>query len=310
LPIAILAAVGLAGGILSSPVLSAPTKISSNMTFEQPLLWYRLLPNATYSAGILLGFLLAAGPLVVILIWMVLSKRWQLNWLQSLAYTGACAAFLAMGLVASVKIGGGSDLHNLDMLLLTLVIVSGLMLRGRVNLVTNNWPVLARGLLFLAIFMPAWNAVSSAAPLQLPPREEVVETLNIIDKKVNQALNRGEVLFMDQRQLLTFGYLKDIPLVSEYEKKYMMDQAMAGNSEYFKGFYADMADKRFSLIITDPLFISEKGSVQRFGEENDAWTTWVAEPVLCYYAPVNTFPSVNVQLLVPKANTEDCPNGS
>jgi len=34
---------------------------------------------------------------------------------------------------------------------------------------------------------------------------------------------------MDQRQLLTFGYVPKIPLVDDYEKKYMMDTAMTGD---------------------------------------------------------------------------------
>ena len=39
----------------------------------------------------------------------------------------------------------------------------------------------------------------------------------------------GEVLFMDQRQLLTFGYITDVPLVPDYEKKVMMNEALSGN---------------------------------------------------------------------------------
>ena len=65
-----------AGGVSIAGVASAATK--------QPLLWYRLFPNATFGSGILLALLLAAGPLVVLLIY--LSRRhWKLNLLQRLA---------------------------------------------------------------------------------------------------------------------------------------------------------------------------------------------------------------------------------
>lgn len=112
---------------------------------------------------------------------------------------------------------------------------------------------------------------------------------------------------MDQRQLLTFGYVKNVPLVSDYEKKYMMDQAMAGDSDYFKQFYKDLSNKRFSLIISEPLFTNIKSTPANFGEENNAWVSWVAQPLLCYYKPLVTLSAVNVQLLVPRYAPTNCP---
>jgi hypothetical protein len=50
---------------------------------------------------------------------------------------------------------------------------------------------------------------------------------------------QGRVLFMDQRQLLTFGYVEDVPLVPEYEKKVLMNAAMGADANYFAPFYAD-----------------------------------------------------------------------
>jgi hypothetical protein len=70
---------------------------------------------------------------------------------------------------------------------------------------------------------------------------------------VQQAKLKGDVLFMDQRQLLTFGYVKDVPLVADYEKKLVMDQAMSGNQAYFDEFYKDLANHRFSMIVSEPI---------------------------------------------------------
>ena len=81
---------------------------------------------------------------------------------------------------------------------------------------------------------------------------------------------------MDQRQLLTFGYLENIPLVPEYEKKLVMDQAMSGNLGYFNSFYKDISDQRFALIITDPQPIRYSDADEAWGEENDTWVTWVS----------------------------------
>ena len=105
---------------------------------------------------------------------------------------------------------------------------------------------------------------------------------------------------MDQRQLLTFGYVVDVPFIPEYEKKYMMDQALASNAAYFQPYYSDLAAHRFALIVTEPLHIGLKGQEGIFAEENDLWVIWVSRPTLCFYEPVFTDRTVDVQLLVPR----------
>ena len=142
----------------------------------------------------------------------------------------------------------------------------------------------------------------------LPPREEVGKTLSLIQEWVANAQKRGEVLFMDQRQLLTFGYIKGVPLVSEYEKKYLMDQAMGDTAaSTFPAFYRDLENHRFSLIISDPLRLPIKDSDYSFGEENNAWVKWVAAPILCYYEPLVTLREFKIQLLVPLGTiSPDC----
>ncbi|MCL4530364.1 MAG: hypothetical protein M1282_13235 [Chloroflexi bacterium] len=112
---------------------------------------------------------------------------------------------------------------------------------------------------------------------------------------------------MDQRQLVAFGYINPVPFVPEYEKKYMMDQAMGSNSSYFKQYYQDLARHRFSLIITEPLRLKLQGAEGApFSEENDAWVRWVSRPTLCFYKPIFTDLQNNVQLLVPQSNIDAC----
>ena len=112
---------------------------------------------------------------------------------------------------------------------------------------------------------------------------------------------------MDQRQLLTFGFVTGVPFVPEYEKKYMMDQAMGSNAQYFHSYYEDLAAKRFTLIVTEPLRSELKEEMGgAFTEENDAWVTWISNPTLCYYEPIYLSKRVNVELLVPKQNPVGC----
>jgi hypothetical protein len=253
-----------------------------------------------------LGALLATGPLMALLAWAIISNKRQIHWIQGLAYCLASIITLAVGLVISVKIGGGSNLHNLDMFLATLVIITGLLLRNLKDIPWKLWPAMTQALLVLVILIPAWSAIMEGEPLLLPTEDQVRKGLDTIRREVASANSSGELLFMDQRQLLTFGFVRDVPLVPEYEKKYVMDMAMGNNKEYFSGFYSDLARKRFSLIISEPLKEVEKGQINSFGEENDAWVKWVSNPILCYYEPIKTWKSIKVELLIPRPDPVDC----
>ena len=140
----------------------------------------------------------------------------------------------------------------------------------------------------------------------LPSQVTVATELQKLRTDVSTAEAHGDVLFMDQRQLLTFGYIKDVQLIPEYEKKQMMDEALSGNLNYFEPFYRDLASHRFALIVSDPLRTPIKDSDYGFGEENNAWVKWVARPVLCYYEEKDTLVNVRVEILVPRQVLNDC----
>jgi hypothetical protein len=309
-PIAAASLVGLGAAILANPALITPEVYSSedSLSFSQPLLWYRLFPNSTYTPGILLSLAIAAGPLILLLVWSAWSRKWRLNWIQALAMSLPCLIFLGGGLVASVKIGGGSNLHNLDMLLVSLVILAGLALKRHEGWDASRLPAWIKPLVVLVVLLPAWKMVLSGSPLNLPDPKTVELALESAHAKATRASERGQVLFIDHRQLLAFQLIRGVPLVPEYEKKYMMDQAMAGNATYFEDFYRDLANHRFSLIVSQPMFTSQQASGESsFPEENNAWVKWVAEPLLCYYAPTETIPEVQIQFLVPRSDPQGCP---
>lgn len=278
---------------------------------RQPLLWERLLPNPTFGPGILLALLIAAAPLILLLVYWRRSRQWQLDLWGQAAIILPALAFLVVGLVASVKIGGGGDLHNMDMFLLTLAFAAALAWRaGSHRTITQiaQQPAWVQGLLVLMMIILAVQSLRDSIPVRIPPAARAQETLSYIQEQVANATTEGEVLFMDQRQLLTFGEVPAIPLVVEYEKKYLMDQALSAEAEYFAGFHSDLAQTRFALIISEPLKVVYRGEEHHFGDENDAWVRWVAEPVLCYYEPIKTFKEVKVQVLVPREVPENCPD--
>jgi hypothetical protein len=314
LPTIVLVLLGILPGLL--PNLSAfhATASGESLTGQQPLLWYRLLPNDTLGPGVLFLALYYTAPLLILLAWWMISKRLQLDWLQMTAIWGALAGFFIVGLVISTKIGGGGDLHNLDMYLITLLTVMTLSLTILVREPPPmNWRPWAIGLvIFLGLlplygFTPFNPRADYHSRLDLADADDVEKSLLAIRAEVETAARQGEVLFMDQRQLVTFGYITGIPFISEYEKKYMMDQAMASNISYFEAYYRDLADRRFALIVTEPLRVVLKAEMGgMFSEENDAWVTWVSAPTLCYYEPLLTERSVGVQLLIPKSDPGDC----
>jgi hypothetical protein len=284
--------------------------IGSSLTSQQPLLWYRLFPNSTLPLGILLSVLLYSGPFLVVFIWWIASGRWRLDWLQLLAISFGLAGFLIAGLIVSMKIGGGADLHNLDMYLMTLLLITVLGFYAVMQAGTFRWPLGIQIVIALAILTPlygftpfphnsAYNSI-----LDLPQPQDSQKALVDIQSEVLQANQQGLVLFIDQRQLLTFDYIGRIPFVPDYEKKYMMDQAMGNNAAYFHKYYEDLASKRFSLIVTEVL--RTRRATGAFSEENNDWVDWVSKPTLCFYQPLATYEDINVQLLVPRPDISAC----
>ncbi|MDH5506394.1 MAG: hypothetical protein OEZ02_04170 [Anaerolineae bacterium] len=277
-------------------------------TFDQALLWDRLLPNPTFPPGVILATLWVLVPLLVVLFVTWKKGLWSVNRLQIFGAGFALLAFLAVGLVASVKIGGGGDLHNLDMFLLALVILVASAWTGILKLLRKpSHPGRSQALVYVLLLMPLFYLVTfhsvffNTTALQLPPQHIVNQSLKIIQTETAKAQQHGEVLFMDQRQLLTFGYVQDVPLVSQYEKKIVMDKALANNAAYFQQFYQDLVSGRFSLIIIGPLHQAASQIPTPFLAEKDAWVQWVAVPLLEYYRPLITLKAVGVQLLVPRA---------
>jgi hypothetical protein len=328
--------VALVGGSGSDVVSSLGTGVTlsavESESASQALLWYRLFPNATYDYGILIGLLLAVGPLIVVLVYLSVTRRWVLNTWQKLAILLPLLAFLVVGLIVSVKIGGGGDLHNMDMFILGVMFAGAIAWRNGgyewVRRISDSlgW---VRAVAVLLIVLPAFQSLVGLMPISidedmrwvmtladipptgpmpelLPSEADTQKSLNDIRDEVERAASQGEVLFMDQRQLLTFGYVKNVPLIPDYDKKVLINQAMSANASYFSEFYEDLAARRFSLIITNPLHEKIQTGLNQFGEENNAWVTWVSTPVLCYYEPVNTLKKVTVQLLVPRQDTSGC----
>lgn len=292
------------GGSSSASVAGVKEAVS-----HHPLLWSRLWPNPTYTPGIVLGLLIAAGPLLILLKSVLESSKWETSIWQRFALGFGQVAFLIVGLVVSVKMGGGSNLHNLDMFMIGLVFVTSIAWAkgGELWFLDLDSHSLKGIFTLISLFLLIYFPLVEALPMDLPKDNETKYTLFRVSTEVTRRSNDAEILFMDQRQLLTFGFVEQVSLVDEYEKKYVMNQAMGDNEAYFDDFYRDLAQNRFSLIVNEPLNMEyQKDDGRNFAEENNAWVYWVSQPMLCYYKPLETFKSDGVELLIPREDSSTC----
>lgn len=279
-------------------------------SFMSDLLWQRLLPNPTYPLGVLPALLLACGPLL----WMIAQRLegWQERYhpIRLLGLGAMLLVLFAGGLVVSAKIGGGSNLHNMDAFMALLLLVGAYFYFGRFApdaQVERPVPPARPAVLGATLVVTAFFTLMSGSPLSLPPEDQVKDALATIRTYVDEATkDGGEVLFITERQLVTFGYLEEVGLVPDYEKVFLMEMAMANHPDYLGQFNDDLKNKRFSLIVSEPLFSRIKDSSNIFGEENNAWVRNVSRPVLCYYRPVRfALTNFPIQLLLPREG-EDC----
>jgi hypothetical protein len=303
------------GNIVTQPQGGAETLEGLQaITTHHPFLFERLFPNSIYPPGILLGLSLATLPLILLLVYLARRGVWKTSAWQIVVTTLGLGALLVVGVIASAKVGGGTDLHNMDMFLIGLVLVAGLAWEGfgpkLRKLIQSSAPI--RVLLLSMVIIPAFTPMVEGKPLDLPDEERTEFVLQRIQSFVACARQHGEMLFMDQRQLITFGHMGDLPLVDEYEKKFVMDKALEGNEIYFQQFQEDLASGRFSLIVTErEAILYKEADVHTIGdsliEENNAWVRWVTTPLLQHYESVADYKDVAVEMFMPIGRDFDCP---
>jgi len=277
-------------------------------SFVSDLLWYRLWPNANHFLGILPAILLVSGPLIVTVV--LAARQWKA--LHMLRWSGLfliMAILFAGSLVVSVKIGGGGDLHNMDAYAILIGVVAAYFVGGRAQvepgeppLKIRSWPTFA-----LAVLIPIMFLILLLSPY---PKYDEIRNENAyrqLVQVVKEMEKEGPVLFINERQLVTFGDAA-VPLVADYEAVTLMEMAMSNNQAYLNRFYDDLRDHRFAAIVT----AKQNEVIKQTGplvEENNAWNSRVSPYILCYYRPVLTVePQGNrIEVYVPALEATQCP---
>ena len=134
--------------------------------------------------------------------------------------------------------------------------------------------------------------------LNLNAADKELATLNT---EVQDTLKAGgRVLFISQRQLLTFDLIDKVPLDPQYELLDLMEMAMSNNQVYLQQFYRDLQAHRYDLIVVDRQTVMFQNLDSSFSAEDNVWVEKVSIPLLNNYQEKTLLTSSDIQLLVPR----------
>lgn len=301
---------GVAAAVLGQAfyiAISGNTNLQAfGSSLTSALLWYRWFPSPTNPIGIIPGILIVSLPLFVLLFVMIRGHLANLHPLRWLGLLGMLMILLVGGLVVSTKIGGGGDLHNMDAYMVLLALIGAYFIAQRVQpeaaapsaFAPAVWP----GVLLLLLVPVGFTLTRISSPFSYDPVRTSHDLVSL-QQTVEELSKTGPVLFINERQLITFGMMPNVRIVPEYEVVSLMEMAISGNRPYLTQFYQDLAAHRFAAIVAHKQNLGvETGD---FIEENNAWTTYVGQPLLCQYKPLLTLDYTDIQVFIPRARP--CP---
>ncbi|WKZ46647.1 MAG: hypothetical protein QY306_12590 [Anaerolineales bacterium] len=280
-------------------------------SLSSPLLWYRLLPNESYAYGLLPASIFVSLPMWIVLFQQFRSRRVDWHPVRIFFIVAALLALFLGGLIVSLKIGGGADLHNLDAYFTMLWIVISYLVFARYSpqntrtaeFIPLNWGSVMSVIVIPILFITQTNISFKSYD---PSRTE--KTLSALQSEIDRVnAEGGEVLFITQRHLISMGMLHDVTLVQEYEREELMEMAMSNNEAFLDRFKQEMESQRFDLIVVDPLTFKILARRRAFSEENNVWVRGIMRPILCNYRLEESFPEDEIALYVPQEGERVCP---
>jgi hypothetical protein len=274
------------------------------------MLWDRLLPNPSFPQGVLPLILAVSAPLLIFLVIGFRSWR-ERHWIRVLGMAAITFALFAGGVIVSAKIGGGTNLHNMDVFLVVLLILATSLFFGKLR-DENDQRVVVQvpfWLMGIIVAAPAVFLFTFYPPtLQQLDYEGAANDLSRLREYVDAATEQGgEVLFMAERHLIPFDLIDDVTLVHDYEKMLVMEMVMGQNQEYLDQFAVDLADHRYALIVSDRLPTRLKDEVDEpLAAENNVVYEFMVPAILCAYERETRLQGGSLELYVPKAENT-CP---
>ena len=280
-------------------------------SLRSSLLWDRLWPNPSYILGIVPGIVIFSLPLWLAIGMGMWQRRQRSNPLRAGLVGLALLVLFGGGVLVSLKIGGGADLHNMDAYAVLLMIIAAYVFFGRIAPESGqestqpkfHWAIIA-----LLVLVPAWFILQGKSSFWTYDPAQAQATLTALQRRVDSIqASGGEVLFITQRHLIAMHMLHDVTLIPEYEREELMEMAMAGNETYLDEFRAQLRAHRFAAIVVDQLTINFVGEGEAMGAENDAWTRYVSKRILCTYRQDEIFAADRIAVYVPQEGDGQCP---
>jgi hypothetical protein len=280
-------------------------------SFISDLLWYRLWPNSSFSFGILPGIVWTSLPMWLIIYQLLRTRREDWHPIRLALIFAALLVIGVGGIIVSLKIGGGANLHNMDAYFILLLILTAYLVfaRYRTEAGERARPVSLHWLLVAALlYSPVTTYLQFGIGFKSYDRIHTQEVLGSLQERVDEVnAHGGEILFVTNRHLISMGMLERVSLVYEYEREDLMEMAMSNNEPYLSGFRSDMENQRFDLIVVDPLKYNLLARNRSFSEENNAWVRRVMKHILCNYREDIAFPADEIALYVPQEGARQCP---
>ncbi len=273
-------------------------------SFNSPLYSYRLFPSEVYGLGVIAQMLIASLPLWLVIL-LSLGKNLKKWWaVRHLALVSILFVLMLAGLIVSMKIGGGNNLHNLDLYLVSLAMITVYIVFDRYQMdepAASLHPQFGFSLLTFTALVPFFILLAGMQPVTPSDSLDAVEKVTELQAYLDQAGPQGgEILFIQNRHLLSQKLINLVDLVPEYDKVFLMEMAMSHNTAYLDKFHQDLADHRFKIIVMEPISASfQTPESHLFAEENNAWTEAVSLPILEHYHIALDFSAEGFIVLVP-----------
>lgn len=281
-------------------------------SFISDLLWYRLWPNSSFSFGILPGIIWTSLPMWLTIGLLLWTRRADWHPVRLLLIFLAILVICIGGIIVSLKIGGGANLHNMDAYFVLLLIFTAYLVFARYRDERGEMarPVSLHWMLVVALlYSPVTTYLQFGVgfPLRYDPAR-TQDVLAALQERVDEVnAQGGEILFITQRHLISMGMLQNVDLIPEYEREDLMEMAMSNNEPYLARFIHDLETQRFDLIVVDPLKYNLLSRNRGFSEENNAWVRRAMKPILCNYREEISFPADEIALYVPQEDPRQCP---
>jgi len=289
-----------AGAFLAFSEFSSRLQTTLVSKVTSPFLWYRLLPNSNLHTGILAGTLIVSAALFI-MIGLYLHTG-NVHPLRSILCLAMLIILLAGGAIASVKIGGGNNLHNMDAYMVLLLVIGAYTVAGQVAAESTSQALkLHWAWLVLLLCTPTLWVMGNASHFVFRDQQAAGDDLKQITAITqNAAQQGGQVLFINNRHLLTFHQITGVPLVTDYELEELMEMAMSDNQPYLAKFTDDLKAHRFSMIVVPIVNPQIQDADIPFSEENNVWVNDIVKPLMKYYQSAYRFENSDIEIFTPK----------